>query len=338
MKPCRLLRITIILTTIIITYSCKKDGIVTPDDSNATPGRRDYTWVADTINNPFLNFQNIWGKDPNNLWTAGVMMSDGLYKYDGSKWSLDDRVYISDPIAVWGYENSVWIGNDQGCIWKFETNSNSYIQELTDLKIDGNVAMFSAMTGTSSNEIYTVGYKAHNPIIVKYNGKTWTVDKLLSDLGGFSQIIYTSKNDRYYIVLSLKDYSTQILEYDRKELKKIYEYPPSNGGPTVTVIDGYAYFVIGQKIYRYFNNNMEYIFEVNDPNFGGCVWGRNRNDIFTRMQDGLAHYNGTDWKYLFKVAEPARLAPRSAIFDKEVFIPVRVKRTGYSIIYHGKLK
>jgi hypothetical protein len=267
------------------------------------------------------------------------MMSNGLYKYDGKKWNLDNRVYISDPFSVWGYENSVWIGNDQGCIWKFMSNNNSYSQEVQSFIVDGNLVRFGAMAGTTEKEIYAVGCNhTPNPIIVKYNGLQWTLDKKLSDLGAFDQIIYSPKNDKYYLILDLNDYSSQILEYDRTSLKKIYEYPPSNSGPTLSVIDGYAYFVIGQKIYRYYGGNMELILEVNDPNFGGAVWGRNRNDILIRMQDGLAHYNGTDWIYLFKVTEPTWLEPHSAIFDKDVFIPAKIQRTGYPIVYHGKLK
>lgn len=336
MKKFYYIAMQITITTIVI-ISCK-NGVVTPDDSNATPGRRDYTWVADTINNPFLVFQNIWGNDINNIWTAGIMMSNALYKYDGNKWSLDDRVYISDPKAIWGYENNVWIGNDKGSIWKFSSDINSYNQELTDFKVNGKLVDFYAMSGISDNEIFAVGYNYTNPVIVKYNSIRWILAELLPDSGGFTKIIYSPKNDKYYLLLDLSDYSSQIMEYNRISLKKIYQCPPSSTLPGLSAIDGYAYFTIEQKIYRYFRGNMEFIFEVNDQNFGGVVWGRNRNDILIKMHDGIAHYNGTDWKYLFKVAEPTWLEPHSAILEKDVFIPAKIQRTGYPIIYHGILK
>jgi hypothetical protein len=166
----------------------------------------------------------------------------------------------------------------------------------------------------------------------------WSLDKKLTNSGVFNQIIYSYRNDKYYLGLWLNDYSTQILEYDRKSLKMVYEYPANNAGLSVSGIDGYAYFIIGQKIYRYYGGNMELMFEVNDPNFGGLVWGRNRNDILIRMQDGIAHYNGTNWQYLFKVTEPIMLAPNCVIFDKDIFIAAKIQRTGYPIVYHGKLK
>jgi hypothetical protein len=330
-----ILQVLLIFFFLIIFISCKEDA-VGPDDSNAVPGRRDYTWVADTIKNPFLLFYNIWGDASNNVWSSGSLMSEALYRYDGTKWDLDNRVYISDPDAIWGYENNIWVGNDKGCIWKF--TNELYKQELKDFKVDENFMDFIEMSGTSNNEIYTVGYNRSNPIIMKYNGSTWNVEKKLQDQGIFNQIKYCSRNNKYYLVCALSDYSTRIYEYDRSDLKMIYEYSPSNAGPTIATIDGYAYIVIEHKIYRYFNDNLEFIFEVNDSNFGGTIWGRNRNDIFIRMQDGLAHYNGTDWQYLFKSSEAVSLVPNSAIFEKDFFVPAKIRRTGYPIIYHGTLK
>lgn len=331
----KLINLSLVLILIVIFYSCKKNP-VGPDDSNATPGSRNYTWVADTINNPFLLFYNIWGNSPNNVWTTGSLMSDGVYHYDGQKWSLDNRVYISDPEAIWGYGNSVWIGNDKGCIWKF--TDSSYVEELNDFQINGKFVDFVEMTGTSSNEIYAVGANNLNPILMKYDGSSWHLDKTLPDSAGFNQIKYCSRNDKYYIRCSLFNYTTRIYEYDRNNFRLIYSYPPSNGGPTIATIGGYPYIVAGNRIYRYFNGNMEFIFEVDDINFGGVIWGRNRDDIFIRMQDGLAHYNGTDRQYLFKSSAAIMLSPNSAVFSNVIFIPGQLRTTGYSIIYNGKLK
>jgi hypothetical protein len=327
--------LTIAIVVALITNSCKED-VVGPDDSNAIAGRRDYTWVADTIGNPYLDFYSIWGNATNNIWTTGVLMSQALYRYDGQKWSLDDRVYISDPMALWGYGNDLWIGNDKGCIWKF--TGDTYKQELEDYKVDNNLIDLMAMAGSSNKDIYIVGHNRKNPIIMKYDGSNWSLDKKLTDSGGINQIKYSTRGDKYYLVSDLSDYTTKVYEYNRKELKMIYEHPVSNAGVTISTIDGYVYLVIGEKIYRYFNGKMEFIFEVNDSNFGGVVWGRNRKDIFIRMQDGLAHYNGTDWQYLFKFSEPMSFSPNSAVFGKDFFIPARIRATGYNIIYHGTLK
>ncbi len=312
--------------------SCKSP---TAPKNTFPPGNRDYTWTADTINNPFLLFYNIWGSSPSNVWTTGSLMSDGVYHYNGQNWSLDNRVYISDPDAVWGYNNSLWIGNDHGCIWKF--TDSSYTEELSNFNVNGKFVDFVGMKGTSNNEIYAVGYNYTNPVIMRYDGNSWQLDKTLSDTSIFNQIVYCYSNDKYYIVSALNNYTTKIYEYDRKNLKLIYTYPVSNAGPTIASIDGYPYIVAGNKIYMYLNRIMVFIFEVDDPNFGGVIWGRNRNDIIMMMQDGIAEYNGSDWKYLIKSAE-AYVSPHSAIFEKDVFIPAKIRSTGISIIYHGTLK
>lgn len=321
--------------TLLLAITTCKENPIGPDDSNAVPGRRDYTWGADTVDNPFLDFYSIWGNSITSIWAAGSLMSDALYRYDGEKWDLDNRVYISDPLSLWGYENDVWIGNDKGSIWKF--SGELYQQKLKDFQISESFVYFIEMTGTSNNEIYVVGSNNVNPIIMKYDGNSWRLDKILKDSAVFNQVKYCSRNNKYYLVCALSDYSTRIYEYDRKNLKVIYEHPPSNAGPTIATIDGYAYIVIGNKIYRYFNGKMEFIFEVNDPNFGGIVWGRNKKDIFIRMQDGVAHYNGTDWQYLFQ-SESVTLSPNSVMFDNDFFVPAKIKNTGYPIIYHGILQ
>ena len=173
---------------------------------------------------------------------------------------------------------------------------------------------------------------------MKYDGNSWQLDQTLSDTAVFNQIKYCYGNNKYYIVSALINYTTKIYEYDRRNLKLIYTYPVSNAGPSIASIGGYPYIVAGNKIYMYLNGTMEFIFEVDDPNFGGVIWGRNRNDIFIRMQDGLAHYNGSNWQYLFKSIGSTALMPNCTIFEKDVFFPAKIRTTGYPIIYHGTLK
>lgn len=319
--------------------SCKKNPVEI-EEENLTPGRRDYTWAVDTIKNPVLHFSNIWGNTPDNIWITGSLSSDAVYRFNGSKWILDNRTYIAAPEAVWGIGNRLWIGNSYGSMWQFK--DNTYKQELNGFRIEGNLANFGNMDGSSEKEIYACGayrlYDEFYPYLVKYNGNEWVIDKKFPEMGGFNQIRYCKKNDNYYFQMRMKDYSIRVYEYDRKDLKIIYSYPPTNAGPTVSEIDGYAYVVIDNKIYRYFNGRSEFIFEVKEPDFGGVVWGRSRKDIFLRMQDGLAHYNGTDIKYMFRYDERTMMAPNMAIIGNEIFIAGYVYSTGYTVIQHGKLK
>lgn len=322
--------------------SCKKNPVEPPfpDDGGLTPGSRNYTWVADTIKNPYIYLRSIWGNSVDNIWTTGDLMSDAIFKYNGHSWNLDARVYINSPQGIWGYNNCIWISNDKGSIWMF--TDNNYTQQLKDFRINGGLTSFGNMAGSSNNEIYAIGSvllnNANYPIILKFDGNSWTLDKRLNNPGGLSQIKYSSKNNKYYMVSNQPDYTVNVYEYDRQDLKLIYDSQPTNAGPTIAQIDGYSFIVIENKVYRYFNSRMENILEVDDSKFGGVVWGRNRNDIFIRMLDGLAHYNGTDIEYLFKTSGSTMMAPNMAIFDKDVFVNVKDYNTGYNMIYHGTLK
>jgi hypothetical protein len=335
--------IIILISLFILGFSsCKKNPVEPsfPDDGGVTPGKRDYTWAADTIKNPLLVFTNIWGNSLTNIWVAGVQASNALYKYNGTSWALDNRVYLPTPRALWGHGNKVWIGNYNGCIWQFA--GDSYQEQVTFYKLGDEFVVFGNMDGSSEQEIYVTGAYYVNSvcyaIIMKYDGTSWKNDRVFDNPSAILQFKYSPRNDRYYLTTSNPDNSETVYEYDRKNLKEICSYPSSNTGPTLAVIDGYAYIVIENKIYRYVNDKMEPIAEVSLSNFGGVVWGRSRNDIFVRMHDGLAHYNGTDVQYLFKTTDNTAMAPNMAIFDKDVFVNVKDFNTGYNIIYHGTLK
>jgi hypothetical protein len=131
----------------------------------------------------------------------------------------------------------------------------------------------------------------------------------------------------------------RIYEFDRNNIKMLDEHLQTSENPSsIHTIQGYIYITLGKKVYRYRRDNMELMFEVNDPNFGGQLWGRSRNDILIRMFDGIAHYNGSDRQYLLKLTSNIWLAGEAMVFEKEVFIPAKDYNTGYQLIYHGVLK
>jgi hypothetical protein len=167
--------------------------------------------------------------------------------------------------------------------------------------------------------------------------------KTFENIGVVNKIQFSSRNNKYYCNSVLKDdsgnYTERVYEFDRENLKLLNEHVvTAEMTSTINAINGYIYIKIGKKIYRYVNNKMELMFEVNDPNLGGQLWGRSRNDILIRMYDGVAHYNGTGYQYLFKVNSNVRFSAGAMVFEKEVFIPAEDSKSGYQLIYHGVLK
>lgn len=336
------LLISLIISLLVLgAASCKKSPVEPEEEpENLTPGRRDYTWTADTIKNPYLYFYHIWGNSLTNLWTGSMLSSYGLYRYDGTKWELDNRVYMQTPTALWGYEDKLWIGNDNGCIWQF--TGSSYQEQVKYHKLGDYYTQFQDLVGTSDKEIYiSGGYRVDglwHSILMKYDGVSWKADRIFEKPCSIILLKYSPKTDKYYLVVRYSTYHTEIVyEYDRTNFKEIYSYVYVNGGAVISVIDGYPYVIIENEVYRYRNDKLELITSIKLPKFGGGAWGRGRNDIFLRMIDGLAHYNGNDVQYQFKVPETCKMNANMAIFEKDVFISAMDFNTGYNIIYHGKL-
>ncbi len=133
--------------------------------------------------------------------------------------------------------------------------------------------------------------------------------------------------------------SVRLYEYNGNDLKVIYQnYISENTSSVINDIDGYMYVTIGHNIFRYYKDKFEEILEVSAPNFGGQIWGRNKNDIFIRMFDGLMHYNGSDVQYVLKFPPDIRFGTSALVLEKEIFLHAFDNKTGYNIIYHGKLK
>ena len=55
------------------------------------------------------------------------------------------------------------------------------------------------------------------------------------------------------------------------------------------------------------------------------------------MNDGLAHYNGTDIEYLFQFDKPYTAIFRAQLFENDVFFLIYESQTNLSIISHGML-
>ena len=106
----------------------------------------------------------------------------------------------------------------------------------------------------------------------------------------------------------------------KKEMKLVLENTPNgNNSTTINEIDGWLYITIGEKIYRYKNGKFNDYLEVNLSNFGGQIWGRNRNDVFIRMFDGLLHYNGSNFKYILKFSSNITFGSPAIVLEKDIF-------------------
>lgn len=129
-----------------------------------------------------------------------------------------------------------------------------------------------------------------------------------------------------------------MFEYeDEDNIKLIYEGPVgSNTSAFIQKINNEIFFVIGRTINRYINDKFELYLQIDSPNFGNQIFGRSKNDIFLRMTDGLAHYNGSNVKYIYNFE--GRISITDAVlFEEEIFILALDVTNGNDLIFHGKL-
>ena len=150
------MKYNIILASIFLltAFNC---NTTEPPVDNLQPGRRDYTWTIDTINTPYDAIGRMWGSSPTDLWTT----SDGSWDqsishFDGENWSSFEVQGIIVPWAVYGFSNNeIYIGAENGKIWKYNGNSWTLFAELTK---DGHTDLhFENIWGESPNDLYAFG-------------------------------------------------------------------------------------------------------------------------------------------------------------------------------------
>jgi len=159
----------------------------------------------------------------------------------------------------------------------------------------------------------------------------------------FLRIRRASNESNKYYLWAIKDSPTtgdlvSIFEYKGgSDIKLIYESKDVvQTGTFIQKIVNEIYFVIGNSINTYSNSEFKKYLQVIFPNFGTQIFGRNKKDIFLRMLDGIAHYNGNDIEYLYRFSGNISITD-AFLFDKEVFFLALDLTNGNDLIFRGKL-
>lgn len=340
MKP--FIKASTLLSLFTILVSCNSN----PTEPEPQPGRRDYTWTADTIKAYYIDFNSIWGKTANDVWTVSSAGSvfENIYRYNGTKWYRETRTPIGNTVSLFGTDYNLWICCKDGRIWNYK---NNVFSSSPQFNYEDKEILFLFMAGRNDNEIYACGGKhlpySRDGIIYKFNGDKWGLIQVIKNSGNLIRMMYSPVNSKYYILAYLDNEvvpdTVKIYEYEENKIKLILENS-SNGdnGTTINEVNGWLYVSIGNKIYRYYGGNLEEYLNVTLSNFGGQIWGRNKNDLFIRMFDGLVHYNGSDLQYILKFPSNITFGSPAIVLEKDIFLHAFDDKTGYNIIYHGQLK
>lgn len=325
-----------------------------PTAPELVPGRRDYIWQLDTLDMPMNYIAAVWGASPNDVWAvgAGGTYRDRLLHYDGKTWSTYDK----EPIwctgnTLFGFAaNDVWMGGGAGWlahgagIWHYDGVewSQHYVYN-----IPGSYSMHvQDIWGTAPNDVYASGlisfYDGQTDdfrgFVLHFDGRRW---QEVIKVGPFnSQFLRIRKEgDRLYVqsfrngIISNSTDTYVFYEIEGEELREIYS--ARNGA--FNHIDGKIYFVIGDDVHRYLDGSLVKQFSIANENFGKQIYGRNAMDMFLRMKDGLAHFDGMNIEYLYDFSKNSiSLNANAVLFAEEVFF-CALSKDFKNLILHGML-
>ena len=345
MKTTKLLFIAFITATIL--YSCK-DNPVNPED-NLQPGRRDYIWSVDTLKMPMNDVQAIWGSSPNDVWTVGPggTAADRLSHYDGIKWEQWKEPVRCTGRTLFGFsKNDVWMGGGDGNIWHFD--GISWTQNYIYMPANAQSVFVKNIWGLKANDVYAVGvvvYDSQNiqrGFILHYDGFSW---KEVYRANTYSQFQRVRKERNKIFIQGIKvgytvSDTTEFYQLNGNNLITIYSRSTEEiYTGSLNIVGDEVYFTIGRDIYRYVNGVFEKRLSFSDPNFGYQIYGRSEKDLFVRMINGLAHYNGTDLVYMKTFDNNfASVVNSPVIFRNEVFFAVPDYINKANLVLMGKLK
>ena len=333
-----------LIALFVLTISCN----TTEPTDDIKPGRRDYTWTVDTLNIPFTVLTRIWGSSATDVWAIGPGgdLDKTIYHFDGVSWITDGISRPLSPTAIFGFSTSnVWIGGRGGDIWNY--NGEDWVKKTTISITDYNFVGFEDIWGDSPNNIYAVGYAqdgiTYRSIIVKHDGVNWKNINNYKMRNSFIKIRAGSKSSKNPFVLGIRfeqflEDTSIVYRFDGDSFIEIYTGITSRDElGEFENINNEIFFLKGSELCKYeYNDKLKLIYKINESNFSNSIWGRTVNDIFLSMTNGIAHYDGTDLKYLYNFYDGISLSG-AMIFEKEVFFLAYDFNKSINLIIRGKL-
>lgn len=341
------------ISLVFLGWSCQKNP-VTPKDLE--PGRRDYVWTVDTLEMPMNDVRCVWGATPQDVWAVGPggTEEDRLWHYDGTTWSAYTQETIwCTGTTLYGFStDNVWMGGGAGweapgaALWHYDGTA---WQRHTLFNVPGAWdVQITNIWGTDPSNIYACGIVGYydgieswfQGLILHYDGSNWNKVTQATWESKFLRI--RQERQGIYIQSFGKQDTIAFYALWGNSLEEIYslsEQEEEYG--SLYDIDGEIYFILTKDVYQYRDGEFQRQFALHYPEFGYQIFGRHMKDIFVRMRDGLAHYNGTDLQYLYKfpLESQASISPSPVLFEAEVFFPVWAPGLAKpNMILHGTLK
>ena len=351
-----------LIITLLMFGSCR-DNSVGPVIG---PGPRDYAWKMDTLRTEFNILTGLWGSSPNDVWAGGGggTAANYLWHYDGKQWETwfenhPHRVWCTAR-AIFGFaSNDVWMGGqafsdpgaglahwngtEWGEYYHYEVQGAGpvYIVDIWGDRPDNVFAMGTALYADSINS--SCGFVLH------YDGSTWH-EVFMGDRGPqYHFLRMLGAGGVVYLAEWREDLGNppnvveSVFELHGNQLTSVFSDTEDHVGMLVLASVGGAPYVTmaappNSRVYKYSWGNLIEQFHIASPNFEYVIGGRNDEDVFLSMADGLGHFNGSDYQYMYTWPLNSLAIQRRAIFETEVFFTILDgSSVTHSLILHGRL-
>lgn len=321
-------------------------GLLGSDDKEPLePGPRNYEWRVDTLYSPPGGFvYDIWGSSPNDVWAVAGGGLNTLWHFNGNEWSVWHERVGPSFYSIYGFaQDDIWMGGNDGKLYHFDGTEWTLAYSFD---VEGAALVdINSIWGESTSNIYAAGTIMNSDdsprgFILQGNDTNWVVKIITSSEVQLIRIRSRGNSVFSFGVNIHSDPDSMFFyKFKGKELNELFVTNSDEvSSISMNRIGDSIHYVIGQGIYNYSKKKFNEWHTISDPNFGYQIYGRHEKDLFLRMSNGVAHYNGENTKYLFNLDHSLlNLSNNAMFFEKEVFFIVADYNQGTNYIFHGTL-
>jgi hypothetical protein len=320
--------------------ACKKS----PTESDEG-GSRNYTWIVDTLHFPGTFITSMWGSSTTNVWAVGSGEFDkNVIHFNGYYWDTDQNRHYILPLSIVGADSSdIWMCGSDGLIFHYDgIRWQKYIKVIYP---EFNNVILAGMWLENKNSIYLAGdlrdsLNNSRALFMHYDGVKWNEvtipllnckfikvlkDEFYPESFFFLGWEFDEKNRIHWYIYELKSNLFKLLYEGSDDFSEL---------ANIVLIEGRILFIQGQKGFWYENDIFVKCYEYGAGAENGAS-GRNGNDIIITLKDGLAHYNGSNFKRILTFNSNISIGAIQ-MFPTSIFC-IGIDNTGKSIAFRGYL-
>ncbi|MCK9281857.1 MAG: hypothetical protein M0P71_14625 [Melioribacteraceae bacterium] len=330
----------VLLAILVVTFfnSCKEEinGPIEP-----TVVRRDYVWKVDTLIESRL--RKLTGISYNDIYSlASEPIGDKkLCHFDGFNWITKtfyfpyqaQTLFATSPTNIWFASSSLQ------SIWLYDGMDSKM---HTDVKVEDFTHVFiEDMYGNAPWNVYAVGRGLRNNaqyptigVLFHFDGLKWSYLNISPIYAQFTEVYVDDNNGVLIQGYDISSWHKTLWYYENNIIKEIGSKDLSYD---VAILKNGTIASSQKKVYSFDKGNLKEIldfYELESSITG--IWGRANNDFFAIVNNGIAHYNGTDFKVVFPY--PNIKVLDAIVFDKEVIFLVSEESKRRNLMIRGELK